>query len=137
MTGSGWAPGQVVTATVKNQRQARGDPAKQRPVILVSPADVQGWWSVMGLTTRPDYALHGGPRTPVPDPVRLGIGPGPSYFWGWNLTRVPARDLRMAVGWITPEVFDELAGLVNLSVGQLAGLREAVAVHHPQVRGPR
>lgn len=72
-------PGEIVTARVANPLEDRATRGKARPVILIRREGPR--WLVMGLTTRPQYA-NGLARTPVPNPMRCGLGARASFLWG-------------------------------------------------------
>jgi hypothetical protein len=114
MTANRWAPvegvpGEVVIASIGHPLEDPTSKGKPRPAVLIRRAG--GHWLLMGLTTNPRYA-GGTPRTPVPNPARVGLH-GPGYLWG-QPTWVSVLDLNKHIGWVDPTLAAVLADHVDL-----------------------
>lgn len=117
-----YLPGEVVLAGVRNPLENPGCSGKFRPVALVDR--VAGHWRVMGLTSKSTFA-SGKPRTPVPNPLRVGLN-GPGYLWGDKLTNVSALDIGRHLGWVDLDLAMSVIREARLTPQDARGLLEAV-----------
>jgi hypothetical protein len=119
-------PGEVVWASILNPFENKGSIGKQRPAILI--CEVGGFWKVMGLTTRANYA-SGLPRVPIPNYADLGLR-GPGYLWGDGLTRISTLDIGNHIGWIDLDTVEAIDRLCPLPQAVLDSLRKSARGSH-------
>jgi hypothetical protein len=119
--------GMVVLAAVYNPFENPKSVGKVRPAVLVEREG--GHWWVMGLTSKSHYQ-SGKPRTPVPDPARVGLA-GPGYLWGDRLTSVSALDVRKPLGWCDRALAEMISSVARLQDDLREDLVEKAELMNP------
>jgi len=82
-------------------------------------------WMAAGLTGQPSHA-DGTPRVRVAQPRWAGLGAGPSYLWGENLTRMSVLDVGDHIGWVYPGLIAQIETQYRLNEADRIALRDGV-----------
>lgn len=123
MTDDAHKPGEICWVNCKNPLENPYSEGKFRPMVLVRR--VGGHWMAAGLTSQSRYS-DGTPRVAVIQPRWAGLRAGPSYLWGENLTRVATLDVGDHIGWVHPDLIQQIEEVVRLNALDREALRSAV-----------
>lgn len=120
--------GEVVRINLLNALEDPFARGKERPALLVAPANGQ-WW-VLGLTSKSTYKTGksaGQPRHAIVNPERYGLS-RPSFIYSDRLARISRIDIGDHFGFADVDLVEDVIGFTGMYGAWASGLRAAVGL---------